>query len=102
MRVEIVITATYKLGKCVWYYRWMEFVPWFNVWRKCEVGEVDDNIVRKMVVLLVVWSNWVILVDNLNNCTNGTIVQSARRKDVPVSQGNSCSDTQVRLTLVTF
>ena len=52
----------------------MEFVPWLNVWWKFKVGEVNDNIVWKMVVLLVIWSNWLILVDYLNDCYNGPIV----------------------------
>ena len=53
----------------------MEFVPWLNVWWEFEVGEVNDNIVWKMVVLLVIWSNWVILVDYFNDCSNGPIVR---------------------------
>ena len=70
----------------------MEFVPWLNVWREFEVGEVNDNIVWKMVVLLVIWSNWVILLDYLNDCSNRPIVQSPTWKDIPVPQGDLCSN----------
>ncbi len=80
----------------------MNFVPWLNVWQKFEVGEVNDNIVCKMVVLLVIWSNYVILVDYLNNCSNGPIVQASKWKDISVPQGNSCSNTYVCVVLVTF
>ena len=70
----------------------MEFVPWLNVWWEFEVGEVNDNIVWKMVVLLVIWSNWVILVGYFNDCSNGPIVQAPTRKDIPVPQGDLCSN----------
>ena len=80
----------------------MEFVPWLNVWREFEVGEVNNNIVWKMVVLLVIWSNWVILVDYFNDCSNGPILQPPTWKDVPVPQGDSCSNTYVCVVLVTF
>ena len=58
-----------------------------------EVGEVNNKIVWKMVVLLVIWSNWVIRVDYLNDRSNGPIVQASAWKDIPVPQGNSCSNT---------
>ena len=53
-----------------WHYRWMEFFPWLNVWWEFEVEEVDDNIVWKMVVLLVIWSNWIILVKHFRRKLN--------------------------------
>ncbi len=80
----------------------MEFVPCLNVWRKCEVGKVNHNADWKMVVLLVIWSNWVILVENFNDCSNGPIVQSYTWKDITVVQGSLCFNVQVIVALVTF
>ncbi len=63
-----------------------------TVWWKCEVGEVNDNIVGKMVVLLAIWSNWVILVGYFNDCSNEPIVHASTWKDIPVSQGKLSSN----------
>ena len=83
------------------FYRWMQFVPWLNVGRERKVGKVDDDVVRQVIVLFIVGSNWIVLVHNLRYCSNGSIVQTGRRKDVPISEGNASSDAQVGLTFVT-
>ena len=83
------------------FYRWMQFVPWLNVRRERKVGKVNDDVVWQVIVLFIVGSNWVVVVHNLRYCSNGSIVQTGRRKDVPISEGNTISDAQVCLTSVT-
>ena len=80
----------------------MEFVPWLNAWWKFEVGEVNNTTVWKVVVLFVIWSNWVIFADHFNDGSNGPIAQASRWKDVPVSQGNSCPNAQVCVAFTGF
>ncbi len=79
----------------------MEFVPRLNVWMEHEVGKVDNDVVWQVVVLFIVGSNWIVLVHYLHYCSNGSVVQTGRRKDVPISEGNTSSGAQVCLTLVT-
>ena len=83
------------------FYRWMKFVPRFNVGRERKVGKVDDDIVWQVIVLFIVWSNWIVLVHYLRYRSNGSVVQTGRRKYVPISEGNASSNTQVGLTFVT-
>ncbi len=65
------------------------------------MGEVNDNIVWEMVVLLVIRTNWVFPVDYFNDCSNGPIVQAGTWKDVPVPQGDSRSHAYISFTSVT-
>ena len=83
------------------FYRWMQFVPWLNVGRERKVGKVDDDVVWQVIVLFIVGSDWIVLVHYLRYCSNGSVVQTGRRKDVPISEGNARSNTQVGLTFVT-
>ena len=79
----------------------MEIVPWLNVGRECEVVKVNNNVVWHVVVLFVVGSNWIVFVHYLHYCSNGSVVQTGRRKDVPISEGNASSDAQVCWAFVT-
>ena len=67
------------------FYRWMQFVPRLNVGRERKVGKVNDDVVWQVIVLFIVGSNWIVVVHNLHYCSNGSIVQTDRRKDVPFS-----------------
>ena len=74
------------------FYRWMKFVPRLNVGRERKVGKVDDDIVWQVIVLFIVRSNWIVLVHYLRYCSNGSVVQTGRRKYVPISEGNASYD----------
>ena len=66
-----------------------------NVGRECEVGEVDNDVVWQVIVLFVVGSNWIGFVHYLHYCSNGSVVQTGRRMNVPIFEGNMSSDAQV-------
>ena len=83
------------------FYRWMKFVPRLNVGRERKVGKVDDDIVWQVIVLFIVRSNWIVLVHYLRYRSNGSVVQTSRRKYVPISEGNASSNAQLGLTFVT-
>ena len=67
------------------FYRWMQFVPRLNVGRERKVGKVNDDVVWQVIVLFIVGSNWIVLVRYLHYCSNGSVVETGRRKDVPIS-----------------
>ena len=72
-----------------------------NVGRERVVGKVDNDVVWQVIVLFVVGSNWIVVVHYLHYCFNGFVVQTGRRKDVPISEGNTSSDAQVCWAFVT-
>ena len=55
-------------------HRGMLPVPRMDVRWQRQMWEVDHGVVRKMVMLLVVGTHRSVLVDNLDNYANGTIV----------------------------
>ena len=55
-------------------HRGMLPVPRMDVrWQRC-VWKVNHDVVRKLAMILIVGAHHSVLVDNLYNCANGTIV----------------------------
>ena len=61
--------------KCMEYYRRMIRVPWLNIWWQNKVWKVHNNVVWEMAVLLIIGPYVIVLVDNFNERSNGSVVQ---------------------------
>ena len=79
----------------------MQFVLWLNVGWERKVVKVNNDVVWQVVVLFIDVSDWIVVVRYLRYCSNRSVVQTGRRKYVPISEGNASSDAQVGLTFVT-
>jgi hypothetical protein len=54
------------------------------------VWDINYNVVWQVIMLFVVWSHWSVMVDNFNDVSYGSVIQSYLWEEMDSCNGNSC------------